>query len=173
MKQLLLDTSLPSEGSPIWVHTTVASASPQRSSQTVPHWLLKQISTRPSVEFRPPRSRISPSWQGTEMREEKLCDRNLVYEFRSYQERDCNIIDLAITLKKTPGILFFCLYTSLQKNIFFCQSVKQHLGYLNYIFRLSQFHQCDYYPRKATNRFLKFVAFYCNHGTKDLVHGHV
>ena len=68
---MLLDTSLPSEGRLSWVQTTAASAASHESSQTVPHWLLKQISTRPSVEFRPsvqfrpPRSLISPSWQGT------------------------------------------------------------------------------------------------------------
>ena len=56
-------TSLPSEGSPSWVQTTVASASSHESSQTVPHWLLKQISTLPSAELRPPRSLISPFWQ--------------------------------------------------------------------------------------------------------------
>jgi len=57
-------TSLPSEGSPSWVQTTVASAVSHKSLQTVPHWLLKQISTRPSEGLCPSRSLTSPSEQG-------------------------------------------------------------------------------------------------------------
>ena len=57
-------TSLPSEGSPSWVQTTVASAVSHESLQTVPHWLLKQISTRPSEGLCPSRSLTSPSEQG-------------------------------------------------------------------------------------------------------------
>ena len=60
---LFTGTHIPSEGSPSWVQTTAASAASQESSQTVPHWLLKQISTRPSLEFRPSLSLMSPSWQ--------------------------------------------------------------------------------------------------------------
>ena len=58
---------LPSEGRPSWVQTTVASLISQKSSQTVPQRLLKQISIRPSVEFCPPRSLISPSEQGSKI----------------------------------------------------------------------------------------------------------
>ena len=54
---------LPSEGSPSWVQTTIASAVFHEWWHTVPHWLFKQISTRPSVGFCLPWSLISPSWQ--------------------------------------------------------------------------------------------------------------
>jgi len=57
---------------PSCLQTTLPSLVDQKSSQTVPHWLLKQISTLPSAELRPPRSLISPSRQGTEAREVTL-----------------------------------------------------------------------------------------------------
>ena len=45
-------------------HTTVASAFPQKSSHTVPHSLLMQISTLPSLAMIPPTSRSWPGVQG-------------------------------------------------------------------------------------------------------------
>ncbi len=45
-------------------HTTVASAEPQESSQTVPHSLLMQISILPSLGMLPPASRMSPVEHG-------------------------------------------------------------------------------------------------------------
>ena len=53
--------SLPSEDNPIWVQTTVASASSHESSQTVPHLPSKQISTLPTISFGPPASLTSVS----------------------------------------------------------------------------------------------------------------
>ena len=53
----------PELGSPSWKHTTVASGVFQKSSHTVPHSLLEQISTRPSMGVRPPVSLKSPSVQ--------------------------------------------------------------------------------------------------------------
>ena len=52
---------LPSEGSPSWVQTTVASAASHKSSQTVPHLPSKQISTLPNVPFVPLASLTSVS----------------------------------------------------------------------------------------------------------------
>ena len=50
----------PAGRNPSCLQTMLASAIPQRSSQTVPHWLLLQISTRPSRVFAPPWSLMSP-----------------------------------------------------------------------------------------------------------------
>ena len=51
---------LPVETNPSCLHTTTASLVFQESSQTVPHTLLLQISTRPSVMAVPPTSRKAP-----------------------------------------------------------------------------------------------------------------
>ena len=45
---------------PACLQATRASTAPQKSSQTVPHWLLLQTSTRPSVALAPFTSLISP-----------------------------------------------------------------------------------------------------------------
>lgn len=50
----------PSGVSPSCRHTTIASAVPQPSSHTVPHWALLQNSTRPSMDDDPPTSLRSP-----------------------------------------------------------------------------------------------------------------
>lgn len=52
--------NIPVETNPSCLHTTTASMLPQESSQTVPHTLLLQISTRPSVIAVPPTSRKAP-----------------------------------------------------------------------------------------------------------------
>lgn len=54
---------------PSCLHTTVASGVPQASSQTVPHWLLLQTSTRPSSGVFPLASRMAPWVQGAAERE--------------------------------------------------------------------------------------------------------
>ena len=54
------DYVVPVETNPSCLHTTTASFAPQESSQTVPHTLLLQISTRPSVIAVPPTSRKAP-----------------------------------------------------------------------------------------------------------------
>ena len=51
---------LPVETNPNCLHTTTASLVSQELSQTVPHTLLLQISTRPSVIAVPPTSRKAP-----------------------------------------------------------------------------------------------------------------
>ena len=57
---LIKVTTLPVEANPSCRQATLASGVPQKSSHTVPHTLLLHISTRPSLEFDPPRSLISP-----------------------------------------------------------------------------------------------------------------
>ena len=50
-----------SSGNPSCLHTTLASFLLHASSHTVPHWLLKQNSTRPSAALLPLTSCTSPS----------------------------------------------------------------------------------------------------------------
>lgn len=54
------DLQLPVELNPSCLQTTTASLALQKSSQTVPHTLLLQISTRPSVIAEPPTRRRTP-----------------------------------------------------------------------------------------------------------------
>ena len=58
-------TALPVEANPSCRQATLASGVPQKSSHTVPHTLLLHISTRPWLEFDPPRSLMSPWTQPT------------------------------------------------------------------------------------------------------------
>ena len=51
---------IPSDENPSCLHATLASDVSQKLSHTVPHALLLQISTRPSEQFVPPRSLMSP-----------------------------------------------------------------------------------------------------------------
>ena len=55
------DIYKPVPANPSCLHATLASGAPQKSSHTVPHWLLLlQISTRPSLGFAPPWSLMLP-----------------------------------------------------------------------------------------------------------------
>ena len=56
----LVCVNLPIVGYPNCLHTTLASGLVKELSQTVPHWLLKQISTLPSPSLRPPTKRTEP-----------------------------------------------------------------------------------------------------------------
>ncbi len=60
MTSALFKSYLPALASPSCLHTTVASVMFQILLQIVPHSLLRQISTRPSVGNSPPTSLKSP-----------------------------------------------------------------------------------------------------------------
>ena len=55
---------------PSCLHTTLASATDHKLSQTVPQVSLKQISTRPEYDAGPSTSRTSPFWQRPKKRKE-------------------------------------------------------------------------------------------------------
>ena len=56
----IMSILIPVGEKPSCLQATLASGVPHESSQTVPHCMLLQISTLPSIEFDPPRSLMSP-----------------------------------------------------------------------------------------------------------------